>query len=511
MLRVDTTISGSDMSNVKQKNEIRESQIRELLNKVERRNFGKYLKRVKINKARAFENQIVEFDFPVTALIGTNGGGKTTILGASAIAYKNIKPRVFFPKSSIGDNSMSNWSMTYELIDKEKNPTQVISRTAKFKNSRWDRNDVLDRNVLHFGIMRTVPASERTEFQRLGRANYKFKGQPSSLEEEVKTQVEKILGKDVSLFQRATIDNKQTFYIGGNSKASYSEFHFGAGESSIIRMVSEIEAAEKNTLVLIEEIENGLHPVAVKRMVEYLIDVASRKSIQTIFTTHSEDALSPLPDRAIWSAIDGHARQGHISIASLRAITGRIDERAAIFVEDHFAKMWVEALLRYTVPEKFDEIGVYLVSGDSKALQIHTAHRQNPAVNEKLLSICVLDGDSPQEENWDSGVFKLPGNMPESEVFDYVRKNISTLAMRLAVGMHLPTKDDALVAMAVEEVGRTNRDPHVIFSQIGGKCRLIPTDTVASAFISLWIHENTTHVNRFKQFINSIMTSADEI
>ena len=68
------------------------------------------------------------------------------------------------------------------------------------------------------------------------------------------------------------------------------------------------ESAPQNSIILIEEIENGLHPVAVRRMVEYLVDVADRKSIQSIFTTHSEDAILPLPSEAIWSSIDGKAR-----------------------------------------------------------------------------------------------------------------------------------------------------------------------------------------------------------
>lgn len=54
--------------------------------------------------------------------------------------------------------------------------------------------------------------------------------------------------------------------------------------------------------MLIEEIENGLHPVATVRMVEDLVEAADRKKIQAIFTTHSNDALKPLPSKAIWVA-----------------------------------------------------------------------------------------------------------------------------------------------------------------------------------------------------------------
>ena len=141
--------------------EIRDNVIRDLLQKVKTQNFGIYLRRARLTKVRAFTDEVVEFDFPVTALIGTNGGGKSTVLGAAAIAHKTIRPALFFPKSSIGDEAMSNWSIGYDIIEKNKNPSHPIQRSARFRNSKWVRDDLIDRPVLYFGIQRTVPAGER--------------------------------------------------------------------------------------------------------------------------------------------------------------------------------------------------------------------------------------------------------------------------------------------------------------------------------------------------------------
>ena len=483
--------------------EIRDSTIRELLDKIKKQNVGAYLKRISLNKVRAFENQVVDFEFPVTALIGTNGGGKSTVLGAAAIAHKSVRPGLFFPKSSIGDESMADWSIGYEIIDKKKNTTQTISRNARFRKSKWVRDDLIDRPVLYFGIQRTVPASERREFKKFASFSYKFRGKRTDLSPTTQEQVARILGKDVSHFKQADITTTQTVYVGGDGTITYSEFHFGAGESSIIRMVSEIEAAPENALVLIEEIENGLHPVAVRRMVEYLIDVANRRSIQSIFTTHSEDALTPLPPEAIWSSIDGKTRQGRISIEALRAITGRVDERMAVFVEDAFAKEWVEAIVRNVLPQNMDEIGVYAVSGDSQAFSIHTSHQKNPAISDRLRSMCILDGDSQREESLEAGVVKLPGSVPEAAVFNYVREHIDTFSMRLAVAMHLSPEKENDVRRVVEEVSNTNRDPHLLFSQVGQKSGLVPTNIVSSAFLSLWITGNAEEVARISTEISA--------
>ena len=67
--------------------EIRPSQINDLIEKVQNKNYGEYLLKISIEKARAFEGKSISFDFPVTAVVGANGGGQTTVLGAAACAY----------------------------------------------------------------------------------------------------------------------------------------------------------------------------------------------------------------------------------------------------------------------------------------------------------------------------------------------------------------------------------------------------------------------------------------
>ncbi|MGE0714251.1 MAG: AAA family ATPase [Alphaproteobacteria bacterium] len=483
--------------------EIRDSTVRDLLAKVKNANFGSYLRRMKMLKVRAFEGEQVDFEFPVTALIAANGGGKSSMLGAAALAYKSTRPAIFFPKSSLGDNSMANWGISYELIEKSKNPTQLIPKRARFKNAKWARDDIFDRRVLYFGIARTVPAGERTEFKKLATTRYKHTGHRRGISHEIGMHVARILGKDISSFEIAMLESGKPFYIGGDGTISYSEFHFGAGESSVIRMVAEIESAPKNALVLIEEIENGLHPVAVRRMVEYLIDAAERRSVQSIFTTHSEDALLPLPSEGIWYSISGKVRQGRISIEALRAMTGRVEQGLAIFVEDEFAKEIVISIMRQYCSDKFEQIGVYAVSGDSQAHSIHMHHMRNPAVNSTLKSLCILDGDSAVEEDIPNNVIKLPGESPESLIFNYVHNNIGNLSMILAAGLHLPTEKENIIKNIVNDIAITNRDPHLLFNQVGQRAGLIPSSIVSSAFTNLWIEGNSTEAKRIANYIGA--------
>ncbi len=498
------------------KSEIRNSQIMELINKVKEKKYGKYLYSMKLYKIRAFESenpQPITFDFPVTALIGTNGGGKSTILGAAACAYQSAdrsnKPGDHFPKSAIGDNSMANWHVTYELINKAQDPKGLVTKVARFRNRKWVREKFFLHEVLYFGIKRTVPTGEKTEFKRLVHRSFDTSGVSlDDLAASIGAHVRKILGKSVDGFRVATVSPTIKLHIGKRDGAEYSEFHFGAGESSVIRMVSEIETTAENSLILIEEIENGLHPVATTKMVEYLIDVAQRRKVQVIFTTHSEAALKPLPAEAIWAAVDGNLQRGKMTIEALRAFAGEVPERVAVLVEDAFAEQWCKAIIRHRLRHHLDEIGVYEVRGDGNAVKVHEAHRLSPAV--KFKSVCLLDGDSEQVDDPSRDIYRLPGGMPETTIFNFIAENVERLAPKLAVACHLAISDQARVGAAVKKIHSTNRDAHLVFAQLGEELGWLSAEIVANAAISIWIAEHPSEVEILVAAISAAIAVAPD-
>ncbi|GAB6286157.1 MAG: hypothetical protein STSR0009_23580 [Methanoregula sp.] len=219
------------------RSEIRQSQIDNLREKVRRKSYEKYLCKLILKKVRGFSEEVVTFDFPVTAIVGPNGGGKTTILGAAACAYKSIKPRKFFAKSGNLDDSMIDWNIEYELIDRKARPSDTIKRTVSFRSMRWKR-EALERDVKVFGVSRTVPANERIELTRCASNDFTVtEGQMRELELPVKNAVQKILGKNIEGYSVVKIDDRGriTLLTGQTEDGAikYSEFHFGAGESSI--------------------------------------------------------------------------------------------------------------------------------------------------------------------------------------------------------------------------------------------------------------------------------------
>jgi hypothetical protein len=329
-----------------------------------------------------------------------------------------------------------------------------------------------------------------------------------SVSPEVAASVARILDRDVSNFSLLRVDpkGKVTLYTGVAPEGSgYSEFHFGAGESSVIRMVTEIEAAAENSLILIEEIENGLHPVATRRMVDYLISVARRKNCQVIFTTHSNDALAPLPSEGIWASLDGEVIQGKLDIVALRAITGQVDAGLGVFVEDEFARRWIEFSARYAGDISMDRIAIHAMAGDGAAVKVNQYHNLNPL--RTFPSLCYIDGDSRQPDDRDNAVYRLPGQVPETYVYDRVLSRIDDCAAKLAVALQLPIEMQGTVTGVVRSVAQTNHDAHLLFSQVGERLGLISEHVVQGAFLAMWAQLYPQEVEEIVAPIRSALTN----
>ena len=319
---------------------------------------------------------------------------------------------------------------------------------------------------MFFGVSRTLPAVERRDLSKFTNRNVIFKKEEiQTLGAEAATHITKILGKDVSKYSVIKTDKygNITLLSGQTEKGtSYSEFHFGAGESSVIKMVLGIERIADQGLILIEEIENGLHPLATARLVDYLIDVADRKSAQIIFTTHSEYATASLPAEAVWAAVDGTAIQGKLDIHSLRSLTGEVSSKLVIYTEDSFAKKWMEAIIRLDTQIAFDAIEVYPMGGDGTAVKVNEYHNLDPS--NKVKSICIIDGDSRQVDDPDKRVFRLPGEAPELHVFDEVLDKIEDCAPILAVRVMRKYTDAEAVKSIIKAHACTGSPLQISFS-----------------------------------------------
>lgn len=466
---------------------IRSSLIERLKDRVRKKSFEKYLLSLSIKNLRVFKEASINFDFPITAIIGVNGSGKSTVLMAAGCIYKDVKPSDFFAKSS--EDDISNAKIEFFLIDRSEVKDKEVRRSISFKRTKWDRKKIFDRKVKYFGIRRTVPPAERKDLYKLRSKNITPTEKIDLSEHELKI-INKILGFN-NVYRIAKYDppNKELF-ISTIDEIQYSEFHFGAGESSISRLVYELERTSNNSLILIEEIENGLHPVALRKLIEYLFEVADRKRLQIIFTTHSPFAIELMPEEAVWYCSEGKIYQGKISLETLRAIVGKIEKKVVVFVEDDFSKEILVTILRQK--NKFDLLElltIYPAQGKDKVKKFVNGFNENPA-NEDKIALGILDGDVEEENEEENRYFiKLPGeDMPEKEVWFTVMDKIDqeVAGITKALGLDV-ARQQKFVKEKLAETQRDCTDYHLIYAIAGEKLGYISEAVVKSAFIATWV------------------------
>lgn len=482
------------------------NELKDEMDKVRDNKFNKYVKRVTLRKVRGFSEEVIDFKTPVTALIGTNGGGKSTILGALALAYKTVKPGKFFPKSFFGDESMSEWEIEMEITDKKTASDRNITRTAKFKQSKWRRDSFPERDVVYIEIQRTVPAGELSKFKQFLAGN-RDDFEELSLNADTIKYATAVLDKDIANY-KAIIkrsDQSTKMYVGvANGAISYSQFHFGAGEASVIETIDRIENSIDNSLVLIEELENGLHPVAVRLFVHYLQNVSKRKKLQIVFTTHSQDAVNELSPEAVWASINKKAWNGKLSIESLRAITGQVINSKVIYVEDSFAKEWVENAIGRYASDIASVVKVYTAGGYPNVVKVSHFHNQNPTIASP--SIALIDGDIKGRP----GVDELPKNAkflgdtyPDSIVFNYITNNKDNIVSVLRQRCLLTRFSVDRISQEIDSVVNSACDHHLYFSSLSNKLDFTSEIFIRAGMIDIFNEENACFWDDIITFIRT--------
>lgn len=130
----------------------------------------------------------------------------------------------------------------------------------------------------------------------------------------------------------------------------YSEAFAGSGEVAVTSCVVQVLDASKGTLLLLDEPEVSLHPGAQERLLAFLAQMAKRKQMQVVFSTHSPHLISALPDDAI-KAFHQLADGGFSVIpathpyAAFRRLGATHGNQVLVIVEDRLAQAVVRQAL----------------------------------------------------------------------------------------------------------------------------------------------------------------------
>jgi hypothetical protein len=190
--------------------------------------------------------------------------------------------------------------------------------------------------------------------------------------------------------------NRRLTFQRCNAGAAYTAFNMGSGESCIIALLYLLQRMPRGGLLVVEEIEAGLHPQAQVRLAEVMIAVCLRKQIQVICSTHSSVFLDALPRQG--RILIRRNPQGHEVYESpstrfaLSEMTGTIEPELQIHCEDRTAAILVEEALPLAVRKR---VVIRVIGSDVTVIRQGVAHLRSGS---PLKQLCILDGDCTEQQ-----------------------------------------------------------------------------------------------------------------
>ncbi len=360
-----------------------------------------------IRSLREFE---IEFTYPIAAVAGRNGSGKSTLLALAACAFHSIEQHIplanrkypyfrfsdFFVQSP-GESPVEDVRIIYGIAHDAWKPTSEdpekrrigYQHRVKQKGGKWNDYDLrIRRPVVFLGIDRVVPHSEksisksyRQNFQSIDRAGW---------EDEVRARVSKVLGTSYDDFEFSRYTKYRLPKVKRNGN-TYSGFNMGAGENALFEMLAMLLSSPKGTLVIVDEIELGLHEEAQVRFIRELKELCLERQLQVICTTHSGAILRALPPEGRFFLESYPARtivtKGMSPAYATGRLSGENSRELDVFVEDEIAC----ALLTAAVDKNIRSRVSIMPIGSASALVNQLAARKREI--KPGAAVAVMDGD----------------------------------------------------------------------------------------------------------------------
>jgi len=250
-----------------------------------------------------------------------------------------------------------------------------------------------------------------------------------------KTELEKIryiLGKDYTetkITEHNIYDKRMGFAVRYKTdKITYSEAYAGSGETAIVKLVHDLYLTEDYSLVLLDEPETSLHPLAQKRLINFILEQIKNKKLQVVISTHSPDIIEGMPSEAIKILYENPVA-GKIGVIenvypenAFVHIGRTITDKKVILTEDKLAKMIIDAILQKTGNTELFDV-VYHPGGVS---QIKQKEMTVYSKEDNSKHFVLFDGDQRKDKidiTTLSGREKNPYNL-KSKIKDLVGEDI---------------------------------------------------------------------------------------
>lgn len=379
----------------------------------------KRLEYIEIKGIRGWQGERVDFQFPIVAVVGENGAGKSTVIQCAASAYGEVYyPSDFFPDTPW--EKVEGAELTYAVREAGHTRTETIKKLKRWRGYHLRPQ----RHIEYIDLSRVQPVAARTGYQRL--ANPQLFEEPINTEhwdQDLVQRLSNLMGRQYEHVRMAAVKDdkdpkRRVPILQRKGQKATSGFHSGQGETTMAELLR--NPMKETSLVLIDEIESSLHPRVQRHVMRELARLARTLDLQVILTTHSPYILEELPPIArVYIMNEPTGRTIATGVSPDFAMT-RMDDvqhpECDVYVEDKRSAEWVSAILAAKRPDLFPRCLTvpYGAASVGYALGLMKHQDRFPRAS------CVfIDGDQQKRE----GCEVLPGDdAPERVIFGDLQK-----------------------------------------------------------------------------------------
>ena len=418
------------------------------------------LQEVRIRNLRGIKDLRVPFEYPVCVLAGPNGCGKSTVLFACACAYRDLDrgPKEFAPSSLFPnftdtlEGTLSDHTEQTELEFYYLHGNERLSMAWK-RGKSWNRSFMgrkggrqPNRSLYLRTLANLTNPSEVRGVLQIGRKKY----HAERLTSDLLIFAHRILRQR---YQRLSVISAQArdllfAEVEGDGDVRYSEFHMSSGERTILRISKDISLLE-DALILIDEVDTGLHPYTQQQLMLELQRIALRRRLQIIVASHSPVILDSVPPEGR-KFLDRDERTTEVQLMPAyrdifqKALYGQSRDQLSILCEDEVAEGVLLGVLDVLQPR----LGLRhedFVIGRNTGRDEFPSHVRTLGKFGKLNDfVVVLDGDSRHMETSIKRIAEgyghsvqpifLPGTTPpEDWIWEILQSNVQDYAVLLGL------------------------------------------------------------------------------
>jgi predicted ATPase len=463
---------------------------------------------IKFSGLSTIADGVVHFAPGITAIVGGNGVGKSTLIAAVAELLSNgVDSSVTEGFGRVGSSTTSGVAFQaggqLTLAMRTDGAGIRSSAASRFTGEyRWLDPAIFGRHCL-------LHISGDANFEDLLESVTPIQLAPEELE-----LISYLVGKDYAscsiyeIPEYGELDRFPYFRVRSGGEG-YSSEGMGRGELALLLTYWVLRDLPKCSILILEEPETHVSPLSQDRMMNLVAKFCDENAIWVIATTHSPSVIRRLPVANIrmLARAAGTARMmattSLVQVATI--LSGGVAFKGMLLVEDAGAKQFVLSMLEDLAPDLLPQFEVVLAGS---APQMSAALENLPKTSDWLTVVGIYDGDMEgkiETEEFQWPALFLPGGVAPERLFKEFVTSQAEVQVILAERLG-KTLDDVTVALNCV----AGIDHHEWMSELATALNR-EVKVVHQALVSFWIERSRQMADDFTARLRSAIKQAHSV